>query len=177
MTSLMKMFVGCHIQGYLGPTIASLKHHWVMESPQITKALNKDMNNFQKSFYLSQKHEQQREQRAKGKCTCDCAALLLLSFRGHGTFCCKSNKTLPETSLLVNLCLSSWGVLRHVGKCTSLPEERQQAKSKGCQRRFCLTDLSGADVCVFAPSAQRTIWPCLHEVGISVKSDSFKISS
>lgn len=64
MTSLMKMFVGCHIQGYLGPTIASLKHHWVMESPQITKALNKDMNNFQKSFYLSQKHEQQlKEQR------------------------------------------------------------------------------------------------------------------
>lgn len=60
----MKMFVGCHIQGYLGPTIASLKHHWVMESPQITKALNKDMNNFQKSFYLSQKHEQQlKEQR------------------------------------------------------------------------------------------------------------------
>lgn len=59
MTSLMKMFVGCQIQGYLGPTIASLKHHWIMESPQIAKALKKYINNFQKSFYLSQKHEQQ----------------------------------------------------------------------------------------------------------------------
>lgn len=66
MSSLMKTCVGCQIREYLGPTIASLKHHRVMQSPQIAKAVSEDMNNFQKSFYLSQKHEQQlKEQRQR----------------------------------------------------------------------------------------------------------------
>lgn len=54
----MKVFVGCRIQECQGPTIASLKHHWVIQCPQIAKALNEDRNNFQKSFYLSQNQEQ-----------------------------------------------------------------------------------------------------------------------
>lgn len=174
MTSLMKMFVGCQIQRYLGPTIASSKHHWVMESPQIAKALKEDRNNLQKSFYLSQNHEQQlKEWRQSVLVTPQLCSCWVSEATEPSEVQKLLSKTLPETSLLVSLCLSSWGVLRHVRKRSSLPEEQQQAKSKGVGEGF---DLSSANVCVFAPSAQRTVWPCLHEVGISIKSDSFKIS-
>lgn len=175
MTSLMKMFVGCQIQGYLCLTIASLKHHWVMESPQIAKALNKDRNNLQKSSYLSQKHEQQRKEwRESVLVTPQICFCWVSEAMGPSKVQKILSKSLPETSLLVNLCLS-WDILRHVRKCSSLPEEQQQTRSKGYWRRFCLTGLSSAGVCVCTFCTKD--WPCLHEIGISVNSDSFKICS
>lgn len=53
----MKTLAGCHIQEDLGPTTPCMKHQQIMQSAQIAKAWNEDMNIYQKSFYLIQKHQ------------------------------------------------------------------------------------------------------------------------
>lgn len=129
------MSVGCQIWEYLGPIIASLKHHQAIQSPQIAKALNEDMYNFPKGFSQPKTWAAAKEMKAKH--TSDPAALLLLSFRGLMRLSEVQNllsKMLPETLMLGSMWLSAQGLLRHKGKWSLLP--RREPSPNGAKEDF-----------------------------------------
>lgn len=70
------------------------------------------MNNFQKSFYFSQKHDQQlKVSRESVLVTPQLCSCWVSQAMGPSQVQKLLSKTLAQTSLLVNFCLSHWGVL------------------------------------------------------------------